>query len=339
MSPKRKSKSIVCTMPPKRKRQSVDKSPTSTTTSSSDTGSSNWESIDRESCETDSSDERQNIWVEKIRKFNKLPRYYSTKCGRYTFMDKELGCGGCGTVYLAKDRDGSLVAIKIFKSKKSDFNESGLPIEVEMLINTQDITGVLKLVDHYHMVDNRYAIVTEYDKNSIDYWTYNFEHCKKEIVPPGKAQNHFKQMTTILCDMMDKRIAHRDVKNENFLINLLTDKITLIDFGHASFISCGDKHSCGTPNHLPPEYRKYGQYSDDSVTVYALGIILHQMIEGYDASKNMRTSFTRIRMSSFTNRRNDVYPYSAKLLCVQCLEHDPKHRIRLNKILDSKWLR
>ena len=64
--------------------------------------------------------------------------------------------------------------------------------------------------------------------------------------------------------------------------------VKLIDFGIARFFKPGkprDTVAIGTPGYAPPEQYGKGQ-SDARSDVYALGVLLHQLLTGYDPSQN-----------------------------------------------------
>jgi serine/threonine protein kinase len=79
------------------------------------------------------------------------------------------------------------------------------------------------------------------------------------------------------------RVIFRDLKPGNVMV---TDsgEIKLIDFGIARFFKPGQTHNTinlGTPGYASPEHGGQGQTNPRS-DVYSLGVMLHQMVTGYD---------------------------------------------------------
>jgi serine/threonine-protein kinase len=92
-------------------------------------------------------------------------------------------------------------------------------------------------------------------------------------------------MTARILDALDhahgRGVLHRDVKPENIV--LVRGQPVLIDFGLSW--AMGDAHvtragtTVGSPSYLAPE-RALGQDGDHRVDVYAMGVILYEMIAG-----------------------------------------------------------
>jgi len=91
-----------------------------------------------------------------------------------------------------------------------------------------------------------------------------------------------------ICDALDYMhkhgIVHRDLKPENVMVDE-NDNIKLIDFGIAmkedarrlTFVNLSA--TLGTPDYISPEQVK-GQRGDQRSDIYALGIMLYEMLTG-----------------------------------------------------------
>ncbi|XP_051912658.1 uncharacterized protein LOC127594979, partial [Hippocampus zosterae] len=75
------------------------------------------------------------------------------------------------------------------------------------------------------------------------------------------------------------RIAHRDIKLENVLIDKSLG-IKLIDFGFALESSDRLKSFCGTPSYMAPEMVLKKGYDGRRVDVWALGVLLYRLVVG-----------------------------------------------------------
>ena len=95
-------------------------------------------------------------------------------------------------------------------------------------------------------------------------------------------------ITVAICDALDyihrNGVVHRDLKPENIMIDE-QDRVKLIDFGIAG--KAGSRRLtfgklsqiAGTPDYISPEQVK-GKRGDGRSDIYALGIILYEMVTG-----------------------------------------------------------
>jgi serine/threonine protein kinase len=141
-----------------------------------------------------------------------------------------------------------------------------------------------------------------------------------------------------ICDALDymhkRGIVHRDLKPENVMVDS-SDRIKLIDFGIAmkedarrlTFVNLSA--TLGTPDYIAPEQVK-GQRGDQRSDIYALGIMLYEMVAG-------RVPFVGPNPLAAMNERvlNDPTPpralnpeVTAELqeILYRALERDPRHR-------------
>ena len=133
---------------------------------------------------------------------------------RYEIDKEQLGAGGYGSVFLAKDKKmaGRLVAIK-----------KAIMLDSEMRENFQQEVHIMKELDHPNICtvyesydDGRYVyLVMEYCSGGdlFDYLLRQSE--KQENLPEVQVIEVVRQVTSALMHAHDKGIAHRDLKPEN----------------------------------------------------------------------------------------------------------------------------
>ncbi len=89
------------------------------------------------------------------------------------------------------------------------------------------------------------------------------------------------QLADALCYVHKKQVFHRDLKPENILVTYRGDNVKIIDFGLAAADSFEDNLlQAGTPKYYAPEQKQPGNTIDQRTDIYALGLILLEMLFG-----------------------------------------------------------
>ena len=185
--------------------------------------------------------------------------------GTYEFV-KELGAGGFGRVFLAKDIIAKRqVAIKELLDKGS---KSQQDIITEMQhVAKLNLPGVVSFFHHFWQ-DGLLYLVMEYCSNGS----------LRDNLKKGKADEHNAFLwTQILCETFEvvheKGIVHHDIKPDNILFNE-QGIIKLSDFGIANTLG-------GTRCYMAPEVLTYDAKSSDvRIDIYALGVTLIETVTG-----------------------------------------------------------
>jgi serine/threonine protein kinase len=141
-----------------------------------------------------------------------------------------------------------------------------------------------------------------------------------------------------ICDALDYMhkhgIVHRDLKPENVMVDD-NDAIKLIDFGIAmkedarrlTFVNLSA--ALGTPDYISPEQVK-GQRGDQRSDIYALGIMLYEMLTGrvpFVGPNPLAAMNERVLMDPPPPRElnGEISPELEEIL-YRALERDPRHR-------------
>ncbi len=221
------------------------------------------------------------------------------KLGAYLVQSK-LGEGGMASVYKAShDRLRRDVAIKVISAQIADQTDFRLRFERE--------AQLIASLEHRN-------IVTVYDfgeQNELTYLAMQFVAggTLRERLHPGQpfdprlAAQYTLQMARALHHAHQRGIVHRDVKPQNMLVSSSdADHLLLSDFGIAKlFDAFEETHSytpisfdtvpsnpaltsadqmVGTAEYMAPEQINR-QAVDARTDVYALGVVLYQMLTGY----------------------------------------------------------
>ena len=251
---------------------------------------------------------------------------------------KKLDKGGFGIVYDGVcTRFGSPVAIKRVSKKRFSksrnkyvFDKDKVPLEYKLLSKVHSVKGVIHLHDFYQLQDECIYVMEKPDqcKNLKEYIRDNHPLSEKA------ARKLVNQIVRIVYECHKKGVFHRDIKPANFLVDV-KGTVKLIDFGCGlEVIEEGYRSSkfWGTNSYIPPEVFNRKTYHAEPATVWSVGILI------YEIMKNKVPFHNEISIQS-----NDV-PFQPKFsielqdIINKCLKKSPRDRIRLEDLLNHKWL-
>jgi serine/threonine protein kinase len=212
--------------------------------------------------------------------------------GNYLVTQK-LGEGGMGAVYLAEHPSiGKKVALKVLHSEFSSnedvvnrfFNEAKAVNNIGHP-NIVDITdyGIIQVgVGRDHLV----YFIMEY----LGGMTLSKLIANESPLPPERALSIGLQIADALAASHKCGIVHRDLKPDNIMLlhrGREHDFVKLLDFGIAKLTggAAGSRRTrtgivMGTPAYMSPEQCDGRGNIDHRTDVYALGIVLYEMLVG-----------------------------------------------------------
>ncbi|MBI5546879.1 MAG: protein kinase [Deltaproteobacteria bacterium] len=202
--------------------------------------------------------------------------------GKYKVV-KKLGQGGMGSVYLAENVGiGQRVAIKFLNP--SFFGEETV---VARFLNEARSYGQLthphavQLHEHGQDEDGNLYISMEYVEGEDLKRLLE----KEKRLPIREALDIVLQICDVLAYAHGKGIVHRDLKPENVIMvkGLRGWHAKVVDFGVAR-LADGNRVTaagsiCGTPRYMAPEQAE-GRDVDHRVDIYALGLVLYELLTG-----------------------------------------------------------
>ena len=186
--------------------------------------------------------------------------------------------GGMGVVYKAIHPSlKRYVVIKKMTARKNSGNAERFKKEAQILLDLQS-PYIVHLFDYFTEAGFRYMVEELVDGLALD------KLIKKQYSLPCPIAMLFMQDACYALKYAhSKEIVHRDIKPGNILISK-RGEIKLADFGIASD-SEGDNVTqtgvaLGTPAYMPPEQFEDSSSVDRRADIYALGIMLYEMVTG-----------------------------------------------------------
>src|SRR5579875_1769504 len=200
--------------------------------------------------------------------------------GRYKYIDR-IGRGAFGTVLLMEDTVVDERLILKFLNPNVAEDEEVMKRFVHELRYSRKIThkNVIRIYDFLYIQGN-YAISMEYFPSH----TLGTEIVGEKPLELKRALGFGCDIATGMAVAHQVGIVHRDLKPANVLINQ-DGLLKIVDFGVAAAQREGDTqltktgYVIGSPKYMAPE-QILGKKVDERADIYALGIILYEMLTG-----------------------------------------------------------
>jgi serine/threonine-protein kinase len=202
-------------------------------------------------------------------------------------IERELGKGGMGNVYLARDLTlhGRSVVIKFLLEalQRNPYVVKKFSQEVEALSRI-DHHGVVTVLGAGKLADGKLYLVMQYVEGVT---------LRSQITTEGidfeRAASILRQVGNALEAVHDKRIFHRDLKPENIMLQVLkdgTELVKLVDFGIAKVKdsaigpSTANDVSTGSVAYMSPEQLRGGEKVTAASDIYVMAVIAYEMLTG-----------------------------------------------------------
>jgi eukaryotic-like serine/threonine-protein kinase len=208
------------------------------------------------------------------------------RIGAYT-LERPIGQGGMGTVWLAQRSDGRFegrVAIKLLNLALLDPVGSERFRREGTLLARLSHPNIARLLDAGVADDGQPFLVLEYvEGQRID------RFCDEQRLTPIQRLERFLEVLGAMGHAHTNLIVHRDIKPSNILV-AADGTVKLLDFGIAKLLEADTGSAEGSTltdvggNVLTPEYAAPEQVSGGPITtatdVYALGVLLYLLLAG-----------------------------------------------------------
>ena len=195
-----------------------------------------------------------------------------------------LGRGGMGVVYKARQKSlNRLVALKILapeRERDARFAER-FAREAELLAKLSH-PHIVTIHDFGETAGLFYIVMEFVDGVNL-----------RDLIREGKLEA--RQALAIvppICEALqyahEKGVVHRDIKPENLLLDR-EGRVKIADFGIAALVGTGDGagERAGTPPYMAPEQGDARREVDHRADIYALGVVLYEMLTGERPAKDL----------------------------------------------------
>ena len=255
--------------------------------------------------------------------------------GNYKILSK-IGTGGMGAVFLAvHPLIGTRVALKVIHRELSTNKEVVQRFFQEARsVNQIGDEHIVEIHDFGQSEDGDYFYIMEY----LEGRTLAFVMQQDRILGVTRAMHIAAQIASALGAAHTSGVVHRDLKPDNImLIPRLGDPdfVKVLDFGLAK-MSDGSMNLTaagvvlGTPQYMSPEACESKKDVDHRTDVYALGVLLFQMVCGqlpFDGSSMGEVMIKQVTKPPPAPRAiNANVPPALEQIILRCLAKQPDAR-------------
>lgn len=268
--------------------------------------------------------EVQDAWLQRSADSSDFPS--ST---RFQFR-KQLGAGSFGRVFLALDRVlQRLVAIKIPLAQEGTAEDlsrlADFALAEARRVAALDHPVIVPVLDVLRE-DGVVWVVSKYaEGESLS------SRLTRGPLPVKQAVDLTIKLAEALQQAHLKGLVHRDVKPSNIILGV-NGEPHLLDFGLAAPVGQPGRAAegfTGTLPYLPPEALTGTAEADPRLDIYAMGVVLYQMLTGtrpYPGTKaTMPADIEAVAQRAMIPRATGV-DRSLEAVCLRAISHDPAER-------------
>jgi len=268
----------------------------------------------------------------------------TTLDARYV-IERRLGHGGFGVVYLASDSKTAFrkVVVKIVRAEEveDEWSKHKFKQEVEAL-SRLDHPGIVGLFDCGETTDGRPYIVMQYiDGESLR------SLMSAEGMPIARVANIVRQIGNALTAAHEAGILHRDLKPENIMVKIANEeeRARVIDFGIAKVKNSivnrttAKGTALGTLIYMSPE-QVNGQPLTPQSDIYALGVVAYEMLTGRrPTNPESALHLLQLQQSGIRVKPSDLrpgLPPGVDEVVLKSLSFEPQHRYKTAREFGDK---
>ncbi|MDZ7720217.1 MAG: serine/threonine-protein kinase [Balneolaceae bacterium] len=253
-------------------------------------------------------------------------------------IQRKLGQGGMGIVYLAKDtRLHRYVALKFLPAHiaKNEIERQRFEIEARAAagLSHTNIAQVYAIEE----VDDELFIVLEYvDGQEL-----------KDVIEEGELSTNDKleiasQTASGIHAAHQKGVIHRDIKTRNIMIDI-SGNVKIMDFGLARLVGTDPitktGTTIGTTAYMSPEQLR-GSGADMRSDIWSYGVVLYELFSGELPFRGLHEPAVMYSITEDPphpiDEKDAEVPEYIKTIIARCLEKNPEERYQtVGEILDD----
>jgi tRNA A-37 threonylcarbamoyl transferase component Bud32 len=241
---------------------------------------------------------------------NKFPQFEIVEC---------LGRGGMGVVYKARQKSlNRTVAIKILAPERVHDSRFAARFAREAELLAQLSHPHIVTIHDFGQADGLFYLLMEFvDGVNL-----------RDLLREGKIESRQAlKIVPSICEALqyahEKGIVHRDIKPENLLLDR-DGRVKIADFGIAGLVGA-EGESAGTPPYMAPEQSDARREVDHRADIYALGVVLYEMLTGERPSKEVVAPSQKVLIDV---RLDEVV--------LRALEKNPEHRYQQASVFKTQ---
>lgn len=231
-------------------------------------------------------------------------------------IEKLLGAGGMGSVYLASNLNiEQKVAIKVLSAElsQSTIIRQKFKEEAKMLCSL-DHPNIVKFLNFVENDEGIFLVMEYVDGITLEKFILE----KNGLIIEERVYDLFDQILSGVAYAHKRGIVHRDIKPANIILTPDAEgemHVKILDFGIAKIVSESNESEngwvVGTPSYMSPE-QVNGENIDQRSDIYSLGVLLHQILTGktpYDTTTLSDVKIKDLVLNAPLPRMKEYYGY------------------------------
>jgi serine/threonine protein kinase/formylglycine-generating enzyme required for sulfatase activity len=258
-------------------------------------------------------------------------------------LERELGRGGNGVVYAAREIGGERVAaIKVLLPdlRGVESPEERLRREAEAM-RKLDHPGIVKVHAEGEVGGLRFLVQDLIDGRSLDALMKESagdrgdeDGAAASLHSPVRCAELIAEVADALAAAHEAGVIHRDVKPQNILVDS-AGRTHLVDFGLAKYVDAATRTRsgviAGTPYYMSPEQARLRRVAVDHRTdIYSLGAVLYELLTRHRPFEGTTSHeiFHKILHEDPApiRSRNPGVPRKLDLVCMQAMRREVEGR-------------